>query len=305
MNNKVKCSVVVVNWNSEKYIRECFNALLTTMNELKHKIDVEVIVVDNASTDSSVKIIEEEFKWVKLIKSLQNNGFSKANNIAIKYSTGEYILLLNTDAIINTSALKNSIEFLEENSDAGVAGCQLLNADGTNQQSFGRQLNFKNILIETLFLEKVFKLKNKTNNQPFEVDYVCGAYFLVKKQAIEEVGLLDEDYFFYVEEADWCYRMKKHGWTSYVIPTETVIHYRGGSSTKVNPFKYMIQLQKSKFIFARKHFSNLQFYLYKKLVIINAKIRRLRLKFKTGEDKLVAYKVQTMYQIEELARNFE
>jgi len=259
-----KLSIIIITWNNEDIIERCLNSLDF------FDASVEIIVVDNHSTDRTVEIIETRYPSVKLIKNNSNRGYAKANNQAIEISSSDYILLLNSDAFVLKGSIESLIDFMNINKSVGIAGPQLINPDGTWQRSYGRFPTISFQLRNLLQIQRVDRLINKWkwnhSQKDYPVDYIEGACMLIRRDVIKEIGLLDEDYFFYGEDADFCYRAKKAGWKVYFVPGSKVVHLRGASSTKKDNYKYMIPLLESQYCFIKKHFNSLYLTIWKIIV---------------------------------------
>lgn len=271
-------SISIVNWNTKDLLRGC----LKSIYENTHKIDFEIFVVDNASSDGSAEMVEEEFPQVKLIKNNKNLGFAKANNKALKETTGKYILLLNPDTVILGGALDIMVEFMEEHKDIGALGPKLINRDGTLQPSCRSFPTLATAFFENTFLDRLFprnriigryKMGYWDHDNIREVDQPIGACLMVKQEAINQIGLLDEQFYMYYEEVDLCYRMKKIGWRIYFLPQAQVIHY-GGQSSAVANLQILVERQRSMYNFYRKHYQkNLLLNLLKCITMIGALLR--------------------------------
>jgi GT2 family glycosyltransferase len=226
----------------------------------------EVIVVDSASSDGSVAMVEEEFPQVRLIANSKNVGFTAGNNQGIAVSRGQYILLLNPDTEIVGDALTTMIEYMENHPQVGALGPQLLNPNGSIQSSRRRFPALATAFQESTILQQWFPdnavlrhyyVLDRPDGEIQEVDWVTGACLLARREAIEEVGLLDEGFFMYSEELDWCRRAKERGWKVIYLPTAKVIHHGGQSSEQVKSFQH-IQFQRSKIRYFRKHHGSWQ-----------------------------------------------
>jgi GT2 family glycosyltransferase len=222
-------SIVIVNWNTRDLLRQCLESIYAGVAP----ISLEVIVVDNASMDGSADMVAEGFPGVNLIRSPGNLGFSAGNNLALKTVGGRYVMLLNPDAELLPDAVGVMVGFAEEHPEAGVVGPMLLNSDGSLQKN-GRK--FPGLLREILGLTRLYRLiwgyydrKMGWGREDFnitaKVDEVSGACMLVRKAAIDQTGGLDERFFMYYEEVDWCLRMKKAGWETYYLPDAHVKHH--------------------------------------------------------------------------------
>jgi GT2 family glycosyltransferase len=256
-------SIIVVAWNIKNFVHDC----LKSVYEVTKGILFEVIYVDNASKDGSVDMVKNKFPEVKIIENDKNHGFSKANNQAIKIAQGRYVLLLNADTVVLDDAIAQTVAFADAHMDTAVVGCKILNPDRTLQHSCMMEMSILNQFLAATYLYKIFPHKRFFSretmtwwdfNEVREVGAVKGCYFLVRRTAIEQVGLMDERYFFYGEEMDWCYRFKKAGWKIMFTPIGEIIHY-GGQSSKIMARKFRWQLEGSKLLFMRLHKNPLVF----------------------------------------------
>lgn len=270
-------SIIIVNWNTKDLLLRCLQSVFSTANGL----DYEVIVVDNASTDDSLAAVQEYYPRVKIIQNQENVGFAKANNQAINLARGRYYLLLNTDAFVHQGTLKTLINYMDAFPKIGAAGCRLYYEDGTLQRSANAFPTLFTELWQALWLDRLFP-----NNQTFgkytmsywglddfrEVDWVMGACMILRREAIEQVGLLDERFFMYSEEADLCYRIKHGGWIVSYIPDASATHLWGGTSRKV-PSETFLRLYRSRILFFRKHYGILTTWLYKLVLLMSSLVR--------------------------------
>jgi GT2 family glycosyltransferase len=239
-------SIIIVNWNTRDLLAQCLESICDTISNLAF----EIIVVDNASTDGSQEMIRQRFPQVRLIENDQNVGFARANNQALIISQGRYFLLLNSDTIVLPHALEKMVQFADAHSDAGIIGCRLFNSDSSLQASWA---SFPTFWSEVL--GRNFRARRLVEEEPlaYEVDWVGGACMLVRPAAISEVGLLDESFFMYSEETDWCFRMRRHGWKVYYLASAEVIHLGGGSASRTSVTQ-LVRLYESKMRFFRKHY---------------------------------------------------
>jgi len=228
----IDLSIIIVNWNTRDLLTPCLQSVYDTTSNL----DFEVVVVDNASTDGSQAMVRQQFPHIHLIANRENVGFARANNQAMRVSKGRYALLFNSDALLLANAVQVMISLAEANPQAGIIGAQLLNPDGSFQAS---HTPFPNLWQEFLILSGAGRMlyghwypsRGPQEDQgPQMVDYVEGACMLVRREAFEDVGGLDEGYFMYAEEVDWCYAMREKGWQVWYQPAAKVIHLGGGSS---------------------------------------------------------------------------
>ncbi len=251
-------SIAIVNWNVRHLLQRCLRSIFEHSGGLR----LEIIVVDNASSDGSVNMVRQDFPQVHLIANQDNVGFPRGNNQAIAASRGRYVLLLNPDTEIVGEALDTMVAYLDAHPQVGALGPQLLNPDGSVQSSRRRFPTMATAFLESTILQLWFPrnrvlsryyLLDRADDETQEVDWVMGACLLARRQAIEQVGLLDEDYFMYSEELDWCYRFKKQGWQVVYLPAARVVHHEGKSSEQVVPARH-IHFQRSKVLFFKKHF---------------------------------------------------
>jgi len=243
-------SIIIVNWNTRDLLQNCLESIHKTIRHISY----EIICVDNASQDGSVAMLREKYPEVRLIQNEENRGFGAANNQAMRIMTGSYALLLNSDTVLMENAVRELFTFMEAQSDAAMACGQLLNADGGKQNSVA---SFPNLLIlttNTSLLEYLFPnrypSKRYTYDKPIEVDSCIGACLLIRRKAIEDVGMFDERYFFFFEETDWAYQMKKAGWKVFHVPTAFIYHFQGQSIGR--DIQSRIAFYRSRYQFFRK-----------------------------------------------------
>jgi GT2 family glycosyltransferase len=254
----VDVSIIIVNWNTKQLLQDC----LTSVYERAGEVDYEIIVVDNASTDGSAEMIKIDFRQVILIENTENRGFAAANNQGMAVAKGRYVLLLNSDTVVLDNVIANTVRFADENPQAAVAGCRVLNPDRTLQRTCFMFPSILNMLLSSTYLYKLFP-KNRffgreqmtwwDRSDVRKVDVVTGCFMLVRREAIEQVGVMDERFFMYGEETDWCYRFWKKGWTVMFAPVGQIIHF-GGQSTAKRPVAMIVQLRLSILKFIRKHY---------------------------------------------------
>jgi hypothetical protein len=260
-------SIVIVNYNVRDFLE---NALLSIEKALEdrladgRKIAGEIFVVDNASDDGSVDLVKKKFSHVHLIANEENLGFARANNIALSQARGRYLLLINPDTVVQEDTLKVMIDFFDANPDVGVAGCKILNPDGTLQLACRRSFPspwasfMKTTGLSALFpRSKLFGRYNLTYLNPeesYEVDAISGSFMMVRRTVCEQVGGLDENFFMYGEDLDWCYRIQKAGWKIYYLHKTQIIHYKG-ESTKRSDIDELKRFYDAMQLFVKKHLS--------------------------------------------------
>jgi GT2 family glycosyltransferase len=256
----VDLSIIIVNWNTKEYLLPCLKSIFKG----GQGTGWEVIVVDNGTRDGSREEVKKAFPLVHLIENERNLGFAKAANQGLQKASGRYVLLLNPDTQVKNGAIERLVSFIGAHSDVGVAGAQLLNADGTKQNSIanfpslGTELLNKSLL-RWLFPKK-FPGKERNYSEPIEVDSVIGACMMVRRDALDQFGLLDEDYFLFLEETDWCYRMKKAGWKIYHVPQAEVYHFQGKSAETVKK-RARIEFYRSRYHFFKKNRGHFQWFI--------------------------------------------
>ncbi len=250
---------MIVSWNVRPLLERCLASILLRVDSSRN--DCEIIVVDNASTDDSVQVVARRFPTVKLIAAERNLGFARGNNVGLGQATGTYLLLLNPDTEVVGTALSSMVDYMEAHPDIGVLGPRLLFPDGRTQPSRRRFPTLATALVESTVVQQWFPnmpmlrtyyVQDRSDDQEQDVDWLVGACLLVRRQAWEQVGPLDEQFFMYSEELDWCRRFKMSGWRVAYFPDAQIIHHEGQSSGQVAPARH-IYFQTSKVQYFRKH----------------------------------------------------
>ena len=231
-------SIIIVNYNVKEFLQN----LIHSIEKASSNLTKEIIIIDNASDDGSVDFIKEKFPQIKLIANQTNLGFGKANNIGLKQATGKYILLINPDTLVAEDTFEKMIQFFESNKNIGLAGCKILNPDGTLQlacrRSFpGPWTSFTKVTgLSNLFPNsKIFARYNLTyldENKSYEVDAISGSFMMMRKEVYEKVGGFDEQFFMYGEDLDLCYRIQKAGFKVFYVHSTQIIHYKGESTKR-------------------------------------------------------------------------
>ena len=263
-------SIIIVSWNTASFLENCLTSILANPSTSTS----EIWVVDNASSDDSPRMVREKFPRVHLIENSENVGFARANNQAIQHCTGKYVLLLNPDTLVASGALQSLVDFLDKHPEAGAAGPRILNPDGSLQVSSHPRPTLSRELWRLLHLDSLSpyamypRIKWETN-QPQEADVLSGACLLLRKEVLEQVGFLDEDYFIYAEEVDLCYRIQRAGWRMYWVPQAEVVHF-GGQSTQQVPTEMFLHLYHSNIKYFRKHYGWSAAQIYKLILRIAA-----------------------------------
>ncbi len=254
-------SIIIVNYNTREFLYKTISSIYVNIKD----IQVEIIVSDNGSSDGSKEYIKAQFEKLIWISNNENLGFSKANNIAIKKAKGRYILILNSDTAIIDDCLNKCKEYMDKFSNVGALGCKVVLPNGsldlacrrsfpTPEVSFYRMTNLSKLFPKS----KVFGKYNLTyldEDKVYEVDSIVGAFMMLRREVVDQVGLLDEDFFMYGEDVDWCYRIKQAGWKIMYYPKAKIIHYKGGSTDKRNP-KLIYEFYRAMILFYDKHYKS-------------------------------------------------
>jgi GT2 family glycosyltransferase len=252
-------SILIVSWNTREVLRDC----LRTVYEQTKTVPFEVIVVDNASDDGSAEMVRTAFPQAVLLANTTNRGFAAANNQGIAVAQGRYVLLLNSDTLVLDGAIDKMVVFAAQRPEAAAVACRVLNRDRTWQPTSFMFPSALNLLIGALYLNKLFphnrfcgreRMTWWDGQEERAVDVVAGCFILVRRDIIEQVGVLDESYFMYGEESDWCYRFHKAGWRVLYTPAAHIVHLGGASSARVKG-PMCLQLRASTLLFLRKHMS--------------------------------------------------
>jgi len=277
----IDLSIVIVSWNVKALLKRCLASLHTPNsskraysstnrgqdigNSTQNALRCEIIVIDNASTDGSPDMVRHDFPDVTLIVNDSNLGFTKGTNLGVAHSSGRYILLLNPDTEVLGNALQTMVTYMDAHTDVGALGPKLLFPDGRVQPSRRRFPTLATAFLESTVIQQWsprnrvlhrYYIQDRSDDEEQDVDWVIGACLLIRRQAWEQVGPLDESFFMYSEELDWCRRLKAAGWRVIYIPQATVVHYEGQSSSQVIPARH-IYFQSSKVLYFSKHHSKL------------------------------------------------
>ena len=261
-------SVIIVNWNTCQLTCQCLESIFATTEGL----GLEVLVVDNASTDGSAQMVRENFPQVRLLENTSNTGFATANNQAIRLSNGEYLLLLNSDTLVKPGGIQDLVAFMQAHPHAGAAGARLLNPDGSLQYScspapaLGRETR-RLFHLPGVRPDGYYEMRDWDIRTPRQVDVLLGACLLLRRTTLDQVGMLDERYFMYSEEVDLCYRLRKGGWGLFWIPQARVVHF-GGQSTRQASSEMFLRLYEAKLTYFRKNHGNFKAQLYKFMIML-------------------------------------
>jgi len=257
MSLDMDVSIVIVSWNACDMLCKCIESVLAQ----SRRMGIEVIVVDNGSSDGSGKAVETQFPQVRLIKNKENMGFARANNIGIRASTGRYVCLVNSDVVVSDGCIEKLIEFMDENPRIGIAGPRILNPDGSLQPSCRHFPTIWSNFCQAIGLSRLFPqseffcdgiMKYWNHDHIRRVDSLSGCFWVVRREALDQVGLLDEDFFIYGEDLDWCRRFHNAGWDVVFYPGAQAIHC-GAASSGNAPIKFYLEMQKADLQYWRKH----------------------------------------------------
>ncbi len=299
---KPDLSIVIVSYNTRQLLKECLDSVYASLAD--STLTSEVIVVDNASRDGSAAMVRKHFPQVRLIANEDNRGFAAANNQALRalgYGTGdthsppppEYVILLNPDTIVGGGALTTLVRFMDENPRAGACGARLLHSDGRFQHSAFAFPTLFQIFLD--FFPINYRLTDSRVNgryprrlyqagEPFPIDHPLGAALMVRREAIEQVGLLDERFFIYCEEIDWCLRIKAAGWGIWCVPEAEIVHHVARSTGQFRD-EMFVALWRSRYQLFEKHYSRLFQWMARRIVRLGlwAEARRARAAARRGE----------------------
>lgn len=254
----MKLSVIIVNYNVKYYLEQCLLSVERALTGMQG----EVFVVDNGSLDGSIEYLKSKFPWVYYIENGENQGFSRANNKAIRMSRGEYVMLLNPDTIVGENVLHDCVEFLDQNPKAGGVGVRMLKEDGsmalesrrgvpTPWTSFCKMVGLCTLFPKSTLFGRYY-MQYLPTDRPVEIDILSGACMTLRREALQKCGLLDEAFFMYGEDIDISYRIQKAGFKNYFLPV-TILHYKG-ESTQKSSYRYAIVFHRAMLIFFKKHF---------------------------------------------------
>lgn len=260
MEYSKEISVIIVNYNVEHFLEQCLNSVFKAFNYC----DGEVFVVDNDSHDGSVEMVKTKFPQAILLDNKENLGFSKANNQAIRIANGKYVLLLNPDTVVEEDTFRKTIDFMDQHPDAGGLGVRMIDGKGRFLPESKRGIPTPAVAFYKIFgLSRIFPKSKKfgkyhlgylSETETNEIEILSGAFMFMRKEALDKVGLLDEDFFMYGEDIDLSYRIILGGYKNYYFPETKIIHYKG-ESTKKSSVNYVFVFYNAMIIFAKKHFS--------------------------------------------------
>lgn len=274
MENKksLELSIIIVSYNSSNLLEECLDSIF----KYPPRQNYGVIVVDNNSTDGSQELVRKKYPEVELITNTSNIGFAAANNIAIKSTNSDFILLLNSDCQVYKDSLDEMMNFIDNTTEAGIIGPKIINSDGSMQYSCRKFPSIIDAGLHSILVNiapdnpvsRKYKLTDINRENPFTVDWVSGSCMLIRRQALMDTGFMDENYFMYVEDIDICFQMWKKNWKVFYYPYAEILHHTGGS-TNTGKVAASVRMQKSIFYFFRKNYrKNWKILLIPLLVIV-------------------------------------
>jgi GT2 family glycosyltransferase len=277
MDESVDISIIIVNWNTEELLLECVSSIKQDTNNYK----VEIIVVDNASKDGSAQALKDFHPDVRLIQNRENLGFAKANNIGIKLSSGKYVCLVNSDVELRKDCLATMYNYMNKNPQIAVLGPKVYYPDMSSQVSCTNSPSIWNNFCEASGLQRIFPhskifsgeyMRYYHHNAVLKVDSLVGCFLMVRREAFDQVGLLDERFFIYAEEVDWCKRFRNTGWDIVFLPDASVIHHDASSASK-DPLRFSTELIKSQIKYWKKHRSKFAVIIYLLIIIMKHGVR--------------------------------
>ncbi len=250
-----KVCIVIVSYNVCQLLDECLQSVLKALKGL----DAEVYVVDNCSVDGTVETLQPKHPEVHFVQNKENVGFARANNQAIRMSESEYVLLLNPDTVVYESTIRETLAFMDTHLKAGGAGVRMLTREGKPAPESRRAIPTPWVaMLKMMGATRRYYMSNLPWDKPGRIEVISGAYCMLRRKAINEVGLLDEDFFMYGEDIDLSYRLLKGGWENWYLPLD-IVHYKG-ESTQKSSFRYVHTFYQAMLIFFQKHYSHLSFF---------------------------------------------
>lgn len=306
MNNKncVDLSISIVNTSNWEFLRPCLESIEKNVIGISY----EILIVDNLSTDGSVEKIKKNFPKVILSVNEKRFGFAKNNNINLRKSSGRYLMLLNDDTLVIPNSIEKAIHFLDCNSNVGMVGCRMISPDGNYQVASARRIRslLSELLIETGIKRNInyFQIDNNIPTSEIEIDLPSEAGMIVRREAIIQVGLLDEDFFMYGEGAEWCRRIKRASWKIIFLPDTPIVHF-GNVTNKRNSLGMYLQFYKSTYLYFRKD-KKVKSNIYKYFIISIFNLKRIFVLFTINfsNEKIKAEKKELLKYYEPLISMF-
>lgn len=252
----MKLSVVIVSYNVCSYLDRCLQSVQQAMGGVDA---TEVFVVDNASRDDTMTVLPPKYPWVRFIASKENLGFARANNLAIRQARGEYVLLLNPDTTVRDDTLREAVSFMDAHPEAGGVGVMMHNEDGSVAPESRRAIPTPWVsALKMLGFTRRYYMSHLPWDQPCRIEVISGAFCMLRHTALDQIGLLDEDFFMYGEDIDLSFRLLKGGWENWYLPLP-IVHFKGKSTNK-SDYRYVHVFYQAMLIFFRKHYSHLSLF---------------------------------------------
>ncbi|OAS20511.1 glycosyltransferase family 2 protein [Paenibacillus oryzisoli] len=271
-------SIIIVNYKTKNLTLACIESVFSSITSYNY----EIILIDNASNDGTIQSVNEQYPEVVTIANKENVGFSRANNQGIRIAKGRYVLLLNSDTIVQQDTIQTMLHFMDENPIVGASGCKIVLPDGTLDKACKRGFPTPSASFYYAFgFAKLFPRIRRFNqyqlgyldpDQQYPIDSLVGAFMLVRRETIEHVGMLDEEFFMYGEDIDWCYRIKEAGWVNYYYPRTQIVHHKGASSRR-KPYKIIYEFHRAMILFHNKHYRKKYSWLTNAMVYIGVGVK--------------------------------
>ncbi|NQX60262.1 glycosyltransferase family 2 protein [Paenibacillus qinlingensis] len=271
-------SIIIVNYKTKNLTLACIESVFSSTTSYTY----EIILIDNASNDGIIHSVNEQYPHVVTIANTENVGFSKANNQGIRIAKGRYVLLLNSDTIVQEDTFQTMLHFMDENPIVGASGCKIVLPDGSLDKACKRGFPTPSASFYYAFgFAKLFPKIHRFNqyqlgyldaDQQYPIDSLVGAFMLVRRETIEHVGMLDEEFFMYGEDIDWCYRIKEAGWVNYYYPKTQIVHHKGASSRR-KPYKIIYEFHRAMILFHNKHYRKKYSWLTNAMVYIGVGVK--------------------------------
>ncbi|HNY26383.1 MAG TPA: glycosyltransferase family 2 protein [Candidatus Sumerlaeota bacterium] len=263
---KPQISVVIVNWNARDHLQRC----LVSIEETRGALVVETIVVDNGSVDGSLEMLSQCFPHVQVVATGQNLGFARGNNVGIERCRADFIFFINSDVIVKPGCFQQLLDLLQQRPEVGLAGPRIVSPDGSLQATCCNTPSLKEAVVEAFALRRVFPaatwlptyfLVESEHDRVREVPCMVGCFWAARREAIDQVGVLDERFFIYSEDNDWCKRFREAGWQVLYYPLAEAIHVGGASSAR-DPMRFAVEMEKARRQFWTKHYGGTTLWLY-------------------------------------------
>jgi GT2 family glycosyltransferase len=276
-DSSISVSVVIVSWNAREFLLQCIDSVSEQLGD----VSAEIIVVDNASSDGSAEAVRHRFPHVRIIQNAQNVGFAAANNIGIQKSTGKYLFLINSDIVLRRACISRLCSYMERQPKVGMAGPTILNGDLTLQDSVRPFPTLGATLVRALGLDRIRSDSPKRQSGlrtrisgDYEADILSGCFWVIRRVALADVGLLDPGFFMYAEDKDLCVRFWRAGWIAAYVPAAQAIHY-GGASSSNQPVRFYVEMHRANIRYWRKHHGRVGENVVRAIMLVHQVVRLL------------------------------